>query len=51
MATYSFTIKKGKYKLELSCDDKELLAEQFELWVKDAGAYAKNEKQRNAKIW
>ena len=49
MATYSFTIKKGKYKLELSCDDKELLAEQFELWVKDAGAYAKKRKAAECK--
>ena len=44
MATYSFKIKKGKYQLELSTDDKELLVEQFALWVKDASAYAKKRK-------
>ena len=49
MATYSFTIKKGKYKLELSTSDKELLVEQFELWVRDAGAYAKKRKAKECK--
>lgn len=49
MATYSFTIKKGKYKLELSTTDKELLVEQFELWVRDAGAYAKKRKANECK--
>lgn len=49
MATYSFSIKKGKYRLELTCDDKELLAEQFSLWVRDAGAYAKKQKVTECK--
>lgn len=49
MATYSFKIKKGKYQLELSTDDKELLVEQFALWVKDAGAYAKRRKAAQCK--
>ena len=49
MATYSFKIKKGKYQLELSTDDKELLVEQFALWVKDAGAYAKKRKAAQCK--
>lgn len=49
MATYSFKIKKGKYQLELSTDDKDLLVEQFALWVKDAGAYAKRRKAAQCK--
>ena len=44
MSTYSFRIKKGKYQLDLTTTDKDLLVEQFALWVKDAGAYAKKRK-------
>ena len=49
MATYSFRIKKGKYQLDLATSDKELLVKQFELWVKDATAYAKKRKAKEAK--
>lgn len=49
MATYSFRIKKGKYQLDLSTTDKDLLVEQFELWVKSAGAYAKQRKAKECK--
>lgn len=49
MSTYSFRIKKGKYQLDLITTDKELLVSQFELWVKDAGAYAKRKKADNAR--
>lgn len=49
MATYSFRIKKGQYQLDLSTSDKELLVSQFELWVKDAGAYAKKRKAKECK--
>ena len=49
MATYSFRIKKGKYQLDLTTSDKELLVEQFELWVKDATAYAKKRKAKECK--
>ena len=44
MATYAFKVKKGKYQLDLSTTDKDLLVSQFELWVKQAGAYAKRRK-------
>ena len=44
MATYSFKIKKGKYELNLQTTDKELLVSQFELWVKQAGDYARRKK-------
>lgn len=44
MATYSFVIRKGKYQLELVTTDKELLSEQFEQWVREAGEYAKQRK-------
>ena len=49
MAIYSFRIKKGKYQLDLSTTDKELLVEQFELWVKQAGAYNKKRKAKECK--
>ena len=44
MATYSFTIRKGKYQLDLITTDKELLTEQFEKWVREAGEYEKQKK-------
>lgn len=49
MATYSFRIKKGKFQLDLATSDKELLSEQFELWVRDAGAYVKKQKAKECK--
>lgn len=49
MVTYSFRIKKGKYQLDLSTDDKELVVSQFELWVKQASAYAKKKKAAECK--
>lgn len=49
MSTYSFKIKKGKYQLELTTTDKEILVEQFELWIKQASAYAKKRKAKECK--
>ena len=49
MATYSFRIKKGKYQLDLSTSDKELLVEQFELWVKQATEYNRKRKAKECK--
>ena len=49
MATYSFRIKKGEYQLDLSTSDKELLVEQFELWVKQASDYARKRKAKECK--
>ncbi len=49
MATYSFTIKKGKYQLELITTDKELLTGQFEHWIREAGEYAKQKKTKEHK--
>ena len=49
MSTYSFRIKKGKYQLDLVTTDKELLVEQFELWVKQASTYAKKCKAKECK--
>lgn len=49
MAIYSFRIKKGKFQLDLSTTDKELLAGQFDLWVRDAGAYARKRKANECK--
>ena len=33
MSTYSFKISKGKYQLSLTTTDKDLVVEQFALWV------------------
>ena len=44
MAIYSFRVKKGKFQLELSTTDCELLASQFELWVRQASDYARKRK-------
>ena len=49
MATYSFRIKKGKFQLELSTSDKELLVEQFELWVRSAKKYVNEKKAKECK--
>jgi len=49
MSTYSFRIRKGKYELDLSTSDKELLVEQFDLWVKKASEYAKKRKAKECK--
>lgn len=49
MATYSFRIKKGAYQLDLSTSDKELLVDQFELWVKQASDYARKQKAKECK--
>ncbi len=49
MAIYSFRIKKGPYQLDLSTTDKELLVEQFDLWVKQASIYAKKKVAKERK--
>ncbi len=49
MSTYSFIITKGKYQLSLSTTDKELVEEQFALWVRKASEYAKNRKIQTCK--
>lgn len=49
MATYSFVVKKGKYVLQLSTTDRELLVSQFEAWVRQAGEYARQQKIKGHK--
>ncbi len=49
MASYSFKITKGKYVLELVTSDKELLVEQFGMWVRQAGEYARQKKIKEHK--
>lgn len=49
MATYSFRIKKGKYQLDVITSDKDLLAEQFDLWVNQAGDYMRKKKAKDCK--
>ena len=49
MPTYSFKITKGKYQLSLSTTDKELVVDQFALWVRSASDYVKNRKIKDGK--
>lgn len=49
MATYSFRIKKGKFQLDVTTTDKELLVSQFDLWVRQAGDYARRMKANDCK--
>lgn len=49
MAIYSFRIKKGKFQLDLSTTDRELVVEQFEQWVRQAGEYARSRKVMECK--
>ena len=49
MSVYSFKIKKGKYELSLSTTDKELVTDQFALWVKKASDYVQKHKVQQCK--
>ena len=49
MPIYSIRIKKGCFQLDLSTTDKEMVDNQFELWVKKASAYAKKAKAKECK--
>ena len=49
MPTYSFKITKGKYQLSLSTTDRELVVNQFALWVRSASDYVKKHKIREGK--
>ncbi len=49
MSVYSFIVKKGKYELSLSTTDKELVTEQFALWVRKASDYVQRHKIQQCK--
>ena len=49
MSTYSFTVRKGNFKLELTTTDSEMLSMQFEQWVSAAGVYAKQKRAKECK--
>ena len=49
MSVYSFKITKGKYILSLSTSDKELIEEQFALWVRKASEYVQKHKVQQCK--
>ena len=49
MSIYSFKIKKGKYELSLSTTDRELITEQFALWVKKVSEYVQKHKIQQCK--
>ena len=40
MSTYSFKITKGKYQLSLTTTDRDMVVDQFALWVNKASSYA-----------
>ena len=49
MSIYSFKITKGKYQLSLSTTDRELITEQFALWVRKASEYVQKRKAQQCK--
>lgn len=49
MSVYSFKITKGKYQLSLSTTDKEMVTEQFALWVRKASEYVQKHKVQQCK--
>ena len=49
MSTYSFKVKKGKFQIDVSTSDSEMISKQFELWVAKAGAYAKKQRAKECK--
>ena len=49
MSVYSFKITKGKYILSLSTTDRELVEEQFALWVRKASEYVQKHKVQQCK--
>lgn len=49
MSIYSFKITKGIFQLTLSTSDKELVAEQFEKWVRKASEYTQKQKVKQCK--
>jgi len=50
MSTYSCIVKKGKYELSVATTDRELVEEQFKLWVKQASEYALKKKANEGRI-
>ena len=49
MSVYSFIVKKGKFELSLSTTDKEIITEQFALWVRQASDYVQKHKVQQCK--
>lgn len=49
MSIYSFKITKGKYELSFSTTDKELVVEQFALWVRKISDYVQKHKIQQCK--
>ena len=49
MHTYSFKITKGRYQLMLSTTDKDLVVEQFALWVRKSAEYVSKQKNKAGK--
>lgn len=49
MSIYSFKITKGKYQLSLTTTDKDIVTEQFALWVKKAAEYTQKRKVKECK--
>lgn len=49
MSIYSFKITKGKYQLTLATTDRDLIVDQFALWVKKVSQYTQNHKVQQCK--
>ena len=49
MSRYSFSVKMGKYQLDLSTTDRDFVDSQFEVWIKQAGAFAKRLKSQEGR--
>lgn len=49
MSQYTFTFKKDNIFVEFTTTDKEIVEKQFQIWVADADAYAKNKSGKTLK--
>lgn len=49
MSTYTLKITKGKYELNLTTSDRDMISEQFETWVRQASEYARQKKAKEHK--
>ena len=46
MSVYSFKVTVGKYQLSVSTTDKEMITNQFALWVKQASEYVRQQRAK-----
>ena len=46
MTTYSFKVTKGRYQLSLTTTDRDMVVEQFEMWVRKASECVQGKKEQ-----